>query len=64
VGADEMLRHLDEAGLSRFDLPEYYVSLERLPVTPNGKVLKRELVESIRRGEIRPEAVRFATTTR
>ncbi len=57
--ADEMLRHLDDVGLSRFDMPEYFVSLEKLPVTPNGKILKRELVETIRRGDIKPEPVRF-----
>ena len=63
VSADEMLRHLDEAGLSRFDMPEFYVRLDALPVTPNGKVLKREIVETIRRGEVRPEAVRFLAST-
>lgn len=60
VKAIEMLRHLDDAGLSRFDMPEYFVCLEKLPLTANGKVLKRELAETIRRGGITPEPVRFA----
>ena len=62
VTAEEMLRHLDDAGLSRFDMPEYFVCVERLPVTPNGKVLKRELVEAIRRGAITPSPVRFVAS--
>jgi len=59
ISADEMLLHLDESGLSRFDMPEYFLRLEKLPLTPNGKVLKRELTEAIRRGEIKPEPIRF-----
>ena len=59
VTPDELLIHLDEAGLSRFDMPEYYIRLDKLPLTPNGKVLKRELAEAIRRGQIKPVPVRF-----
>lgn len=57
--ADELLKHLDEVGLSRFDMPEYFVSVAKLPLTPNGKILKRELVDTIKRGEIKPQPVRF-----
>lgn len=56
---DELLIHLDAAGLSRFDMPEYFVRLDKLPLTPNGKVLKRELADAIRRGEIKPIPIRF-----
>jgi acyl-CoA synthetase len=59
VSPDEMLLHLDEEGLSRFDMPEYFLRLEKLPLTPNGKILKRELVDAIRRGEITPVPIRF-----
>jgi acyl-CoA synthetase (AMP-forming)/AMP-acid ligase II len=59
ISPDEMLLHLDEAGLSRFDMPEYFLRLEKLPLTPNGKILKRELVDAIRRGEITPVPIRF-----
>jgi acyl-CoA synthetase len=59
ISPDEMLQHLDESGLSRFDMPEYFLRLDRLPLTPNGKVLKRELTDAIRRGEIKPLPVRF-----
>ena len=56
---DDMLQHLDQMGLSRFDMPEYFVRLDKLPLTPNGKVLKRELIDAIRRNEISPLPVRF-----
>jgi len=59
ISPDELLLHLDEEGLSRFDMPEYFLRLEKLPLTPNGKVLKRELVDGIRRGEITPVPIRF-----
>jgi len=57
--AEELLNHLDEVGLSRFDMPEYFLQLDRLPLTPNGKVLKRALVEKVTGGELKPAPVRF-----
>ena len=59
IGADEMLAHLHEAGLSKFDMPEYFLPLDSFPLTPSGKVLKRELVEQVRTGTLVPEQVRF-----
>lgn len=59
VGPDELLSHLDQAGLSRFDMPEYVLKVDKLPLTPNGKVLKRELIDAVRRGDMRPLPVRF-----
>ena len=36
-------------------MPEYFVALEALPLTASGKILKRELVEMLNRGDIVPE---------
>ncbi|HJV87555.1 MAG TPA: class I adenylate-forming enzyme family protein [Noviherbaspirillum sp.] len=58
-GAEEMLRHLHDAGLSKFDMPEYYIPLEEFPLTASGKILKRELVEWVKQGRIAPAPVRF-----
>ena len=55
-----ILAHLHAAGLSRYDMPEWFVVLDELPRTASGKVLKRELVEWARSGRIRPEPVRWA----
>jgi acyl-CoA synthetase len=59
VGADEMLRHLHDAGLSKYDMPEYFVSLDAFPLTASGKILKRELVVWAQTGRIVPVAVRW-----
>jgi acyl-CoA synthetase len=59
VTPDDVLTHLDEVGLSRFDMPEYFLQLDKLPLTPNGKILKRELVGKVERGDLQPVPVRF-----
>jgi len=59
LDADELLAHLAERGLSKYDMPEYFMALDTLPLTPSGKILKRALVEQARSGSIRPEPVRY-----
>ena len=56
---DELLAHLDAAGLSKFDMPEYFLRLDEIPLTPNGKMLKRAIVDWIKEGRVTPEPVRF-----
>jgi acyl-CoA synthetase len=57
--AHELLAHLDAAGLSRYDMPEYFIAMTHYPLTASGKILKRELVEWARTGRIRPIPVRW-----
>ena len=59
IDSDDLLRHLSAQGLSIYDMPEYFLRMQSLPLTASGKVLKRELVGMARRGEIEPVAVRF-----
>lgn len=56
---NELLAHLAAMGLSRFDMPEYYIALDALPLTPSGKILKRDLVEWARSGKLNPDPVRY-----
>ena len=56
--ADDLLHHLAACGLSKYDMPEYFVALDALPLTASGKILKRALVEQVAAGAIRPTAVR------
>jgi acyl-CoA synthetase len=56
--AQEMLAHLDAAGLSKYDMPEYYLVMSEFPLTASGKILKRELVAWAKEGRIRPEPCR------
>ncbi|WP_093758254.1 class I adenylate-forming enzyme family protein [Tardiphaga sp. OK245] len=59
VTAHIALQHLAAEGLSRFDMPKYFISVSELPITASGKVLKRELVEKVRSGALSPEPVRY-----
>ena len=56
---DELLAHLNEAGLSRYDMPEYFIPMTAYPLTASGKILKRELVEWARSGRLKPLPVRW-----
>ena len=59
IDADAMLDHLFEAGLSRYDMPEYFLTLAEFPLTASGKVLKRALAERVRAGALQPSPVRW-----
>jgi acyl-CoA synthetase len=54
-----LLAHLNDHGLSKYDMPEYFVSLETFPLTASGKVLKRRLVEMVKEGSLTPQPVRW-----
>lgn len=58
-GAEEMLAHLAAAGLSRYDMPEYYLVMTEFPTTASGKTLKRELVAWARESRIKPSPCRY-----
>jgi acyl-CoA synthetase len=60
--AEALLGHLDAQGLSKFDMPEYFLRLDAFPLTASGKILKRALAEQARRGEIAPVPIRFGKT--
>ncbi len=62
--ADALLQALFAAGLSIYDMPEYFVRLEEFPLTASGKILKRELIAWAREGRIAPEPCRFEVRER
>lgn len=57
VEPDELLDHLRSQGLSKYDMPEYFVRMNEFPLTASGKILKRELALLVRRGELRPTLI-------
>jgi acyl-CoA synthetase len=59
VAAGALLEHLDAEGLSIYDMPEYFVTVDAFPLTASGKVLKRGLVDLVTQGSLVPEPVRF-----
>jgi acyl-CoA synthetase len=60
VDPEAVLEHLDASGLSRYDMPEFILPLSEMPLTASGKLLKRELVQRVAEGRVRPLPVRFA----
>jgi len=54
IEADDLMQHLREQGLSKYDMPEYFLRVDEFPLTPSGKILKRELALRVRRGELQP----------
>ncbi len=62
VDAETLLMHLDAQGLSKADMPEYFLRLDAFPLTASGKILKRVLIEQAKRGEIAPVPIRFGKT--
>jgi acyl-CoA synthetase len=59
VDALEILRHLDDVGLSKYDMPEFFLRVDEIPLTASGKVRKRDVIDWIADGRVTPEAVRF-----
>jgi acyl-CoA synthetase len=64
VSGEGLLDHLHAVGLSKYDMPEFFIALEAFPLTASGKVLKRELQEWVRIGRIAPQAVRWSETVK
>jgi acyl-CoA synthetase len=59
LDASDVLQHLNDVGLSKYDMPEYYLLLDELPLTASGKVLKRTLMQWVNEQRIVPQAVRW-----
>jgi acyl-CoA synthetase (AMP-forming)/AMP-acid ligase II len=54
---EEILKHLDDGGLSKYDMPEYFLQVDEIPLTASGKVRKRDIVDWIADGRARPTAI-------
>ena len=59
IQALEGLDHLHEVGLSKYDMPEFFMRMDAFPLTASGKILKRELVEWTKAGKLAPVPVRW-----
>jgi acyl-CoA synthetase len=55
----QLLKHLNDQGLSKYEMPEFFLELDAFPLTASGKVLKRRLVEMVAQGLLKPERVRW-----
>jgi acyl-CoA synthetase len=59
IESEPLLQHLAAEGLSRYDMPEYFLQVEAFPLTASGKILKRDLVVMVERGELKPAPIRY-----
>ena len=59
VEPGDLLVHLHGAGLSRYDMPEFFIEMTAFPLTASGKILKRELVQWAKDGRIQPDPIRW-----
>lgn len=55
----DILDHLDNVGLSKYDMPVYFLQLDEIPLTAVGKIRKRNVVDWIGEGRAKPTAVRW-----
>jgi acyl-CoA synthetase len=59
VTADQILDHLDATGLARHEMPEYFIECPEIPLMPNGKMRKLDIVKWIQSGRVAPTPVRW-----
>jgi acyl-CoA synthetase len=64
IEAQVLIDHLRREGVSKYDMPEYFLRVADFPLTASGKILKRELVLQVRRGQLHPLLVREELTSR
>ena len=57
--AQALLEHLAKEGLSKFDMPEFLLFTPEFPLTASGKILKRELMQWVEDGRVKPASVRY-----
>lgn len=50
----ELLDHLRAHGLSKYDMPEYFAEVDEIPLSANGKLLKRALLPGLDNGDVVP----------
>jgi acyl-CoA synthetase len=62
IDPGDLLAHLDAAGLSKYDMPEYVLALDRMPLTPSGKIRKRDIADLIAQRRVTPVPVRWPAT--
>jgi acyl-CoA synthetase len=56
---EDILQHLDDVGLGKYDMPEFFLQVDEIPLTASGKVRKRDIVDCIADGRAKPTAVRW-----
>lgn len=58
AGAERLLDHLADAGLSKYEMPEFFLALDDIPLMSNGKIQKLDIVNAIEAGRVTPIELR------
>ena len=58
IEPDRLLSHLHAEGLSTYEMPEYFLQVDDLPLSASGKILKRALLDPASTAP-RPQPVRW-----
>ena len=64
VDPQQLLTHLHKQGLSKYDMPEYFLQVDEIPLGASGKMLKRALLPFIAEGKFSPVPIRFQDSDR
>jgi acyl-CoA synthetase (AMP-forming)/AMP-acid ligase II len=56
---EDILKHLDIVGLSKYDMPEFFLEVDEIPLTASGKVRKRDVLDWIAEGRVTPKPIRW-----
>jgi acyl-CoA synthetase len=64
LDGEQLLAHLDEAGLSKYEMPEYFLQVDQIPLTPSGKLRKRDVQDWIEAGKMTPTPIRWQAKER
>lgn len=59
VDPGSLLTHLNAEGLSKYDMPEYFLQVDEIPLSASGKMLKRALQPALANGSLSPQPIRF-----
>jgi acyl-CoA synthetase len=54
ASAAQILDHLDAAGLTKYEMPEFLLELPDIPLMPNGKIQKLDIVKWVHDGTVKP----------
>lgn len=59
IDPQALLAHLDKLGLSKYDMPEFFLEVGEIPLSASGKILKRALLPDIEAGNMIPTPIRY-----
>lgn len=56
---EQIFQCIETAGLTRYEMPEYFLVLPDIPIMTNGKILKIKIIKQVQAGEIIPQRIHW-----